>query len=178
MKDHKDRQGNSASNKPKKRKLFLGCLLTVFVLIALVIIGREGFIRYNIAYAKENPTFIPSSFAGSVQRHDYRMVKALTSPNLWPEIEDWMSKHEQVKCPLLPRFTLGDEGQGGGSVIIREEQNIYIGHQYVSIVCPDPKHYYCLEVTDIIVKQEEDQWMVTEIGSIEEYWSEYNCNFR
>jgi hypothetical protein len=46
----------------------------------------------------------------------------------------------------------------------------------MNIVCPEPKHYYCLEVTDIIIKQEEEQWVITEVGNLEQYWSEYNCN--
>jgi hypothetical protein len=75
-------------------------------------------------------------------------------------------------------LTLGDEGQGGGiaTKVTENGETFWIGHEYISIVCPDPAHYYCLEVSDIIVKQKGDQWIVKEVGSIEEYWSEYGCD--
>lgn len=170
---------NLSTHGTKKHKALVGSLLTVFILIILVILGREIFIHYNIIYLKENPTLIPSSFSGSLYKHDYRMAKALTDPRIWPEIQNWLDKHEQIECPLIQVFTLGDEGQGSSIVtmLTDEEENIYLGNEYIGIVCPDPKHYYCLEVTDIIIKQDGEQWIVTEVGSIEEFWSEYNCNF-
>jgi hypothetical protein len=168
----------SSTYKPKKHKVLRGCLLTALILIVLIILGREIFIRYNIFYAKENPTSIPASFSESLYKHDYRMAKALTDPQIWSQIQGWLDKNEQVECPLIPILIFGDEGQGDSIVtmITDEVETFYIGHSYMNIVCPEPKHYYCLEVTDIIIKQEEEQWVITEVGNLEQYWSEYNCN--
>lgn len=163
----------------KNPKKLLGWLFAIMLLfIILIIIGRELFIHYNIAYLRENPTSIPVSFSEAIQNNDYRMAEALTSPQLWPEIEIWLDTHEQVKCPLLPILTLGDEGQGGSVMRLsnEKEKNIYTGSAFLNIVCPDPMHYYCLEVTDIIVEKEDSQWMIREVGNIEEHWSEFNCN--
>jgi hypothetical protein len=89
-------QEDISFSRPKKNKFQIGCLLTMVILSTLIIIGREIFILIDINYAKGNPTNLPASFSWSLRDHDYRTVKALSDPKLWPEMGTWMDEHEQV----------------------------------------------------------------------------------
>ncbi|NJN55471.1 MAG: hypothetical protein HC804_12375 [Anaerolineae bacterium] len=156
------------------RKIFYSLFALPFLLI-LCASTIQLFYLYNISYTRQSPSFVAASLTEALQKNNSRTAKALATEQLWPHIENWMGSHQGVRCPLS-----FDDHQFFGI-----ENRLAVGNTndrsydyYISLPCPDNKHYYCLEVHGIIIEKMDTGWIATEIGSINEYWDVGYCSER
>ncbi len=90
---------------------------------------------------------------------DADQAKAITTPEQWERIDEWMKGREKIVCQRTGAMT----GISSNGLLLKGEDDwgFTAGYQCDSQVTP-----YCLQINDILVKKTEDGWKVYDWGKV------------
>jgi len=118
----------------------------------------------------DNPGAIASELVDAFVAADIKRAKAVTVPEQWDRVEEWMEGRQVFECRGGEWDTTGTGGPGYYDTTNNEW--IYsLGYQ-----CSSQSTPYCLDVNDIQIRKTEDGWKVYDWGTIcEAYDYGYRC---
>ena len=141
-----------------KRVFLFACLLILFACIALYFWFASD--SYYIRTDKSLDGNVALSFTLALMEN--KDVKPLVAQRLWPEIDDWMIKHEVFNCPSF--WPLNDGSSDGGVEGIDLDTVRYTMIQYK--YCSGVEGHYSFEIKDLVLKRFDGEWVVYGWGEI------------
>lgn len=130
-------------------------LLTVFTL-CIVIVPLSS-CSCNVS---GDPSSVARELVDAFVAADAARAKAVTTPERWDEIEEWMKERQPILCLEGEWDTTGTGGSGYHDTA-NNEWTFGFGYQCASQSTP-----HCLTVKSILVKNAEDGWKVYDWGKI------------
>lgn len=108
----------------------------------------------------DEPGAVASELVDAFVAADVDRAKAVTVPEQWPRIEEWMEGRQPFACRGGEWDTTGISGAGGHSSGT-DEWNWGLTYQ-----CTSDRTPYCLDVNDIIFRETADAWKVHDWGAV------------
>jgi hypothetical protein len=149
----------------------LGCLVVAAIALAAAYLLLLIVVTWDV---KQSPGRTATAFAESLQTNSLRQAKRLVAGELWLPLEEWISEHEEVDCPLSLESKLFStpELTSDHRPDRREHRNVYI-----RTPCPRTSNeWYCLNVHDIVLERRDGGWVIIGWGSVEERLAPGYCD--
>jgi hypothetical protein len=128
---------------------------------SLLVVGLLGVVLLLSCGQESGPEAIADMMIEAFVEANIERAKAVTTPDQWAQIDDWMAGRTPFKCrgsgPMDPTGI-------SGSVTFDADSGQWVGS--LSYQCASERTPYCLDINDMVISQTEDGWRVTKWGAV------------
>ena len=107
---------------------------------------------------RSDPFDVAKAFTKALMRNDAERAKSLTTADQSDGIDMWIADQQAFTCSNLAWDT-------GAHVV-----GIYLDDHtldlFISFLCDDPEMPYYISISDILLQQTEDEWLIVSWGEI------------
>jgi hypothetical protein len=145
----------------------MGMLIIMLIVVPIGLFLAVPEAEYLIPIGRQFPNGVSGRFLSAMIDHQGRALKAITAPELWPRIDEWLETHQEVDCagplwwepldiPPITREVLVDEPTfRQESVVLARE-------------CSNEPITYCAKLVQISLRLTGEGWIVEDWRDIEE----------